>query len=131
LTLLSITQVANLYSLPRKTVDKAVQRKYLKSTQQKCGRKTHLILDSEAESYYTEPPLPYWWSFQLLSLAVPIRINVLYEMLDSCEFRHTMWRRRYYAYLPGTQGIEVCLRCMGFLQYQESLITRYKLILNK
>lgn len=128
MALLSITQVANLYNVPRKTVAISVFRGYLKSTQQKCGRKKHFILDSDAESYYTEPPLPYWWSFQLLSLVVPIRINILYELLNSCEFMHIMWRRRYYAYVPGTHGIEVCLRSMGFLQHQESLLTRYKLI---
>ncbi len=117
--LLSITQVSLRYKVSRKTVDNAVQKKWLNSLQNL--RQEHLILNEEAEFYFNGPPFPYWWSFQqIASLGIPI--TLLYSFKDRYEFDYQLWKKNLYAYVAGNKGIEKVLKELGFLVNAKPMI---------
>jgi len=110
--LLSITAVADKHKIPRKTVESAVQQKYLKSLRNLMNE--HLIAEVDADFYVKGPPFPYWWSFQqIASLGIPIAI--LYTLKDRYEFDYQRWKKNLYAYIPGEKGIEHHLRDLHLL----------------
>ena len=117
--LLSITEVSIRYKKPRKTVYSAVQRKYLKSTQNQY--KEHFIRKGDAEFYFNGPPFPSWWTFQQIA-SIGLPIVLLYTMKDRCDFRWILWKRNLYAYVIGDRGIEGHLKAMGFLSNKIPMI---------
>jgi hypothetical protein len=125
----SITEVSDRYKIPRKTIESAVQRKYLKSFQN--SKKEHFIPKDDAEYYVNGPTFPLWWSFQQIATLKKITIEQLYSLKDSAKFKHTKWKGKIYALISGEEGIEADLVALGVVQCTGRMIQMEKPVLEE